>query len=96
MPGSLNDILPEPISKENEKVLLGLLKRKMKGAAGLAVQLLHAMEERFGPEAREVLRDMPTIKRRRRRQMWENLKQTCRNSVLVWIRGVPGRINGNG
>ncbi len=58
MPGSLNDILPDPISEETEKVLLGLLKRKMKGAAGLAVQLLHAMEERFGPEAREVVRDM--------------------------------------
>jgi len=58
MPGSLNDILPEPIGEENEKILLDLLKRKMKGAAGLAVQLLHAMEERFGPEAREVVRDM--------------------------------------
>ena len=58
MPGSLNDILPEPISEENEKILLDLLKQKMKGAAGLAVQLLHAMEERFGPEAREVVRDM--------------------------------------
>jgi hypothetical protein len=58
VPGSLNELLPDPISKENEEILLGLLKRKMKGAAGLAVQLLHAMEERFGPEAREVVRDM--------------------------------------
>ena len=58
MLGSLNDILPEPISEENERVLLELLKRKMKGASGIAVQLLHAMEERFGPEAREVVRDM--------------------------------------
>ena len=58
MPGSLNDILPEPISEENEKILLDLMKRKMKGAAGLAVRLLHAMEDRFGPEAREVVRDM--------------------------------------
>ena len=58
MPGSLNDILPEPISEENEEVLLDLLKRKMKGASGLAVWLLQAMEERFGPEAREVVRDM--------------------------------------
>jgi len=63
MPGSLNDILPEPISEENEKVLLDLLKRKMKGAAGLAVQLLRAMEERFGPEAREVVRDMAQHRR---------------------------------
>ena len=58
MPGSLNDIFPEPIGEENEKVLLDLLKRKMKGAAGLGVRLLHAMEERFGPEAREVVREM--------------------------------------
>lgn len=58
MLGSLNDILPEPISEKNEKVLLDLLKRKMKGAAGLGVALLHAMEERFGPEAREVMRDI--------------------------------------
>ena len=58
MPGSLNDILPDPISRESEEILLDLIKRKMKGAAGLAVRLLHAMEERFGPEAREVLREM--------------------------------------
>ena len=58
MAGSLNDILPEPISEENERILLDLLKRKMKGASGMAVRLLHAMEERFGPEAREVVRDM--------------------------------------
>ena len=58
MSGSLNDILPEPISEENEKVLLDMLKRKMKGAAGLGVQLLRAMEERFGPEAREVVHDL--------------------------------------
>jgi hypothetical protein len=60
MKGSLNDILPEPISEENEKVLLEHLKRKMKSAATLSVRLLHAMEKRFGPEAREVLRDMVT------------------------------------
>ena len=58
MAGSLNDILPEPISEENERFLLDLLKRKMKGASGMAVRLLHVMEERFGPEAREVVRDM--------------------------------------
>ncbi|NQU10212.1 L-2-amino-thiazoline-4-carboxylic acid hydrolase [bacterium] len=58
MPGSLNDVLPEPISAENERVLLELMKGKMKGAAGLAVRLLHAMEERFGPAAREVVLDL--------------------------------------
>ena len=58
MPGSLNDVLPEPISEENERILLDILKRKMKNAAGMGVRLLHAMEERFGPEAREVVKDM--------------------------------------
>jgi len=58
MSGSLNEILPEPISQENEKVLLDLIKQKITWPAGLAVRLLHAMEERFGPEAREVVRDM--------------------------------------
>ena len=58
MSGSLNDILPEPISEENERIILDMLKRKMKGAANMGVRLLHAMEERFGPEVREVLREM--------------------------------------
>lgn len=58
MTGSLNEILPEPISEENEKVLLDLLKRKMTVSLSLAVELLHAMEERFGSAAREVLREM--------------------------------------
>ena len=58
MNGSLNEILPEPISPETEEILLEHMKRKMKGAAGLAVRLLHAMEERFGPEAGEVVREM--------------------------------------
>ena len=58
MPGNLNEILPEPISPENEAVLLELIERKMKGAASVAVRLLHAMEERFGPEARAVVHQM--------------------------------------
>ncbi len=58
MLGSLNDILPEPISEENEEIILSLLKRKMKGSADVAVRLLRAMEERFGPEARDVMRQM--------------------------------------
>jgi hypothetical protein len=58
MPGSLNDILSQPISQDNEEVILDLLKRKMTVSLDLAVQLLHAMEKRFGPEAREVLQQM--------------------------------------
>jgi len=58
MPGSLNDILPEPISEAGEKVLLEHWKRKLRNAARLSVRLLHAMEERFGAEARQVVRDV--------------------------------------
>jgi hypothetical protein len=58
MSGSLNDILPEPISEANEKVIMDLLKRKMTVSIEIAVQLLHAMEARFGPEVREVVREM--------------------------------------
>lgn len=58
MTGSLNDILPERISEENERILLDLIKRKMKGAASMSVRLLRAMEKRFGREAREVVKEM--------------------------------------
>lgn len=58
MGGSLNDILPEPITDEQEEIILELLKRKMTSGAGLAVRLLRAMEKRFGPEAREVVKEM--------------------------------------
>ena len=34
MSGSLNEILPEPISPEAEEILLDHMKRKMKGACG--------------------------------------------------------------
>jgi hypothetical protein len=58
MAGSLNDILPEPISPENEAALLDLLRRKMAVSLELAVDLLHAMEQRFGTEARDVIHEM--------------------------------------
>jgi len=58
MYGSLNDILPDPISEEDENILLDLLERKMMVAADIAVQLLRAMEVRFGPDAREVIKDI--------------------------------------
>jgi len=58
MPGSMNDILPAPVSDEAERIIVEHIKQKMRGAAGLAVALLHAMEERFGPEARDVVREM--------------------------------------
>jgi hypothetical protein len=58
MQGNLNEILPEPVSPANEEAILALVKRKMKSAANMGVRILRAMEERFGPEAREVLNDM--------------------------------------
>jgi hypothetical protein len=58
MQGSLNDYLPEPISPENETVIIELLKRKMAVSLELAVDVLRAMEQHFGAEAREVIREM--------------------------------------
>jgi L-2-amino-thiazoline-4-carboxylic acid hydrolase len=58
MPGSLNDILPDPISEENERVLLDHIKRKLHISAQIGVLLLRAMEDHFGPEARQVLHEM--------------------------------------
>jgi len=52
--GSIKDILPERVSDETAEVVEEVLERKLTSAAGLAVDLLHAMEERFGPEARRV------------------------------------------
>ena len=81
MSGSLNDVLPEPISKENEEVLLALMKQKVKVAAGLSVRLLHAMEERFGPAARQVVQDMAeNIKPKPRKDIGEpeaDLSEFC-------------------
>lgn len=62
MPGSLNDILPDPISADDERILLDMLRRKLTSPATLAVELLHAMEARFGPEAREVMRQMVAMR----------------------------------
>ena len=58
MDGCLNEVLPDPISAADEKILLDLLKRKMTVMADIAVELLHAMEKEFGPKAREVVREM--------------------------------------
>jgi hypothetical protein len=58
MNGKLNDILPEMIGSQSEEIIQELVKRKMTGAARLAVDMFHAMEERFGAEARDVVSDM--------------------------------------
>ena len=58
MTGSLNDILPQPINEDSERILLDLLKQKLKTAVGQTVKFLHVMEQRFGPEAREVVKEM--------------------------------------
>ena len=78
MLGGLNDLLPEPISEANEKVLLELLKRKMKSASLVSVELLRAMEERFGPEAREVARDMVSGQRPAPRRKVGRLEEDLR------------------
>ena len=78
MLGGINDLLPEPISEANEKVLLELLKRKMMSASRVSVELLSAMEERFGPEAREVARDMVSGQRPAPRRKVGRLEEDLR------------------
>jgi hypothetical protein len=58
MAGSLNDILAESISKENEKIIEEFIKRKITTAAGVAVDLMHEMERNFGPRVREIVKEM--------------------------------------
>ena len=58
MSGSLNDVFPDPISMEDEKIPLDLLKQRMTVLAEIAVDLFRAMERRFGPEARYVVLEM--------------------------------------
>lgn len=107
MSGGLNEILAEPISEENERIVNDLVKRKMKGVASLSVRLLQAMEERFGPEAREVVRDMTANQKRKPREetgspaadlqdFCSNLDNACIGSH-EWLRVVdePDKIGYN-
>ncbi len=105
MQGRLNEILPEPISDEAEKIILELIKRKMAGGAMLAVTLLHAMEEKFGPEARKVMKEMifsrqpnpdPAGKgdpRQDLREFCQNIERAC-TGTHRWTRVIdePDRI----
>jgi hypothetical protein len=104
MSGNLHEILPDPLSEESERILEELVKRKMKSAAGLAVRLLHAMEEHFGPEAREVMQEMVHDRHPSPRQdvgePEEDLREFCDNLDKAcvgshqWERIIdePGRI----
>ena len=58
MKGSFDDILPESISPESEAILLDHLKRKLKVAASVMVDLFHAFEEHYGDEARDILHEL--------------------------------------
>jgi len=58
MRGSLNDILPEPISAESEEIIRDLLKRKLKGSISRFVRVMRAMEAKYGPEAVEHARSL--------------------------------------
>ena len=60
MKGSLNDILPETVSPESEAILLEHLKRKLKVAASVMVDLFRAFEEHYGDEAYDILHKLTT------------------------------------
>jgi hypothetical protein len=90
MPGSFNDILSEPISHENEIILQEHLRRKMAGSLGLAVDILHAMEKRFGVEAREVIRDMAANHEFQARQELAEPQADLRSFCSMLDRGAVG------
>jgi hypothetical protein len=90
VPGSLNDILPDPISPENEAVLLDVLRRKMAVSLELAVDLLRAMEQRFGAEAREVVREMARKQEFETREEVEEPEADLRNFCAMIDRVAAG------
>jgi hypothetical protein len=90
VPGSLNDILPDPISPENEAVLLDVLRRKMAVSLELAVDLLRAMEQRFGVEAREVVREMARKQEFETREEVEEPEADLRNFCAMIDRVAAG------
>ncbi len=50
MSPSINNVLPEPVSDEVAAAFREVLKRKVKGCAGVLVRCLRALEERYGKE----------------------------------------------
>jgi hypothetical protein len=56
MSGSLNDVLPEPVSAENEAFIEDLIKHKLSTACSITVELFNLMESHFGPEVRDVFK----------------------------------------
>ena len=55
--GSLQQALPHPVDPECEGAFLEILRRKMKGAVSMYVEWVRAIQETYGPEAVETIRD---------------------------------------
>ena len=65
MKSSLKHVLPEEISEEAERLILERIKGKMRGGVGLFVAAVRALEKKYGPEVREVVRDALLTKKAR-------------------------------
>ena len=68
--GSLQGALPHPVDAEVEQKFVEILKRKMAGGVSLYVGAVRALEEAYGPEARERVREY-----QRRRSLEGNAKR---------------------
>ncbi len=55
MKGKITELTDEPLSERSEAAIMELLERKTRAAASLAVRLLEAAEEIFGPGSRRKL-----------------------------------------
>ena len=55
--GTLQQALPHPVDAETEQRVLEILKRKMTGAVSKYVDTIRAIQETYGPEAVEIVRE---------------------------------------
>ena len=90
MQGNFSSILPDHIGEESEAILTELLERKVTGAAGLAVELLHAMEKAFGKKARDVMMDLVRNREKEPRDNPEDPKTDLRTFCGNLDRGCIG------
>ena len=65
MKTSLQNVLPQELSDESEEIILNKIRAKMSGPIRMFVTAMRALEERFGPEVRDVVREAMHAKKPR-------------------------------
>ena len=57
MKTTLRNVLPEEISEEAEQIILDKIRTKMSGGIRMFVTAMRALEAKYGPEVKEVVRE---------------------------------------